>query len=81
LDQFILLQKQSYEINFGMKNNFIKNVYAKLVGDKDYIVKDIFDMLFINGIHLVTKLKKNIKGNLMSYADALMIRKRYNRNY
>lgn len=75
------MQKQSYEINFGMKNNFIKNVYAKLVGDKDYIVKDIFDMLFINGIHLVTKLKKNIKGNLMSYADALMIRKRYNRNY
>lgn len=75
------MQKQSYEINFGMKNNFIKNVHAKLVGDKDYIVKDIFDMLFINGIHLVTKLKKNMKGTLMSYADALMIRKRYNRNY
>jgi hypothetical protein len=55
---------------------FIKNVFGKLFADKGYIDKKLFDMLFINGIQLVTKLKKNMKGALMSYSDAILLRKR-----
>ena len=51
----ILKPKQSYENNFGMKNNFIKNVNGKLCADKDYIVKNLYDMFFINGIKLFAK--------------------------
>ena len=53
----------------------MKNVHGKLFADKGYIGKDLFDMLFINGIQLITKLKKNMKYALMSYVDAIMIRK------
>jgi hypothetical protein len=60
-----------------IKNDrFLENVHGKLFADKGYIGKGLFDMLFINGIQLITKLKKNMKGALMSYADAIMIRKR-----
>lgn len=41
--------------------NFIKRLWGKLYGDKGYIGKELFENLFSNGIHLVTKLKKNMK--------------------
>ena len=33
-------------------------------------------MLFINGIHLVTGIKRNMKGGLMSLEDRIYLRKR-----
>ena len=56
---------------------FIKKVLlGKLVGDKGYIGKELFQRLFVNGIQLVTKLKSNMKGALMSVSDKLLLRKR-----
>ena len=37
--------------------NFIKKLWGKLYGDKGYMGKELFEYLFSNGIHLVTKLK------------------------
>ena len=34
------------------------------------------EMLFIDDIHLVTKIKKNMKNSLMNLYDKLMLRKR-----
>ena len=34
------------------------------------------EMLFIDDIHLVTKIKKNMKNSLMNRYDKLMLRKR-----
>lgn len=60
-----------------LKNeNFTQKVFGKLFADKGYIGQTLFEMLFINGIQLVTRLKKNMKGALMSYADAILLRKR-----
>lgn len=57
-------------------NAFMDFIYGKLVGDKGYIGKNLFQRLFVNGIQLITKLKSNMKGALMSVSDKLLLRKR-----
>ena len=54
---------------------FVKFIYGKLVGDKGYISKNLFKRLFVDGIQLITKLKSNMKGALMSHSDKLLLRK------
>ncbi len=56
--------------------NFVEFLYGKLVGDKGYIGKNLFQRLFVDGIQLITKLKSNMKGALMSVSDKLLLRKR-----
>jgi hypothetical protein len=53
-----------------------KGLFGKLFGDKGYISQKLFEFLFGQGIHLVTKLKKNMKNKLMPLFDRLMLRKR-----
>ena len=55
---------------------FVEFIYGKLVGDKGYISKNLFQRLFVDGIQLITKLKNNMKGALMSVSDKLLLRKR-----
>ena len=43
---------------------------------KGYISKSLFQRLFVDGIQLITKLKSNMKGALMSVLDRLLLRKR-----
>ena len=60
-----------------LKNkSFHKKVFGKLFGDKGYISKTLFDMLFIDGIHLITKIRKNMKNSLMQIKDKIILRKR-----
>lgn len=51
---------------------FIELIYGKL----GYISKNLFQRLFVDGIQLITKLKSNMKGALMSVSDKLLLRKR-----
>ncbi len=56
---------------------FIKKMWGKLFGDKGYISKELFENLFFNGVHLVTKLRKNMKSSSITpLMDAIMLRKR-----
>jgi hypothetical protein len=56
---------------------FISKLYGKLFGDKGYLSKELFQSLFSNGIHLVTKLIKNKKTKLVTpIQDAFYLRKR-----
>lgn len=56
---------------------FIDKLFGKLYGDKGYISKELFEGLFDQGIHLVTKLRKNMKTKLVTpIADAILLRKR-----
>lgn len=60
-----------------LKNkSFHKKVFGKLVGDKGYISQTLFEQLFIDGIHLITKIRKNMKNSLMQIKDKILIRKR-----
>ena len=43
---------------------------------KGYISKNLFQRLFVDGIQLITKLKNNMKGALISVSDKLLLRKR-----
>lgn len=60
-----------------LKNkSFHKKVFGKLFGDKGYISQTLFEQLFIDGIHLITKIRKNMKNSLMQIKDKLILRKR-----
>ena len=56
--------------------SFVEFIYGKLVGDKGYIGKNLFERLFVDGIQLITKLKSNMKGSLIPLSDKLLLRKR-----
>ena len=56
--------------------NFVREIYGKLVADKGYISQELFNKLLVNGIQLVTKIKNNMKNSLMSMADKILLRKR-----
>lgn len=53
-----------------------KKLFGKLFGDRGYISSTLFEMLFNNGIHLVTGIKSNMKNRLMSFYDRIVLRKR-----
>lgn len=55
---------------------FISKIANKLFADKGYISQELFEMLFINGIQLITGMKRNMKGGLMSLNDKILLRKR-----
>jgi len=54
-----------------------KNITGKLFGDKGYIVNQkIFEKLYLQGVHLITKIRKNMKNKLMEMEDKLFLQKR-----
>lgn len=55
---------------------FTKKLFGKLFADRGYISQSLFEELFVDDIHLVTKTKKNMKNSLMSLYDKILLRKR-----
>ena len=54
-----------------------KDIFGKLYGDKGYMVKQsVFEKLFLDGVQLITKIRRNMKNKLMSVYDKIMLRKR-----
>lgn len=71
------LTKSTTDDRIPLKDSsFTKEVFGKLYGDNGYISKSLFDELFVDGIHLVTRIRKNMKNQLMDIRDKLMLRKR-----
>jgi len=56
--------------------NFLKDIFGKLFGDKGYISKELAKILFVDGIHLVTSIRNNMKNCLMTMSDKITLRKR-----
>lgn len=54
----------------------VKSIFGKLFGDRGYISQKLFELLFAQGIQLVTRLKRNMRNKLMPVFDKLMLRKR-----
>ncbi len=55
---------------------FLKKIWGKLYADKGYVSKQLFENLFIDGIELITGKKSNMKNQLMTMYDKIMLRKR-----
>jgi len=53
-----------------------KDVFGKLFGDKGYISNALADLLFQDGIQLITKIRKNMKKQNLSHVDKILLRKR-----
>ena len=55
---------------------FLKKIKGKLYADKGYISKQLTEILFVDGIHLVTGIKNNMKNILVELKDKILLRKR-----
>jgi hypothetical protein len=51
-------------------------IFGKLFGDKGYISKALSDLLFGNGIQLITQVRRNMKTKALSNEERILLRKR-----
>lgn len=58
------------------KERFLDKIYGRLFADKGYIGKELMQMLFVDGVHLITSIRNNMKNSLMSMSDKILLRKR-----
>ena len=60
-----------------LKNKaFVEKIKGKLYADKGYISQSLTDILFVDGLHLITHIRNNMKNVLMEMKDKLLLRKR-----
>lgn len=57
-------------------NVLSRKLFGDLFADKGYISKKLFNSLWNEGIHLVTGIKNNMKNQLMSMREKILLRKR-----
>jgi hypothetical protein len=55
---------------------FMNAITGKLYGDKGYLSKELTSMLFVDGLHLITSIRNNMKNCLMELKDKILLRKR-----
>ena len=51
----------------------LDEIYGKLFADKGYIGKDLIQILFVDGLHLITHINNNMKNSLMSMSDKILL--------
>jgi IS5 family transposase len=54
-----------------------RHLAGKLYADKGYIGHELFERLWRRGLHLITRIRRNMRNHLMPLADKLMLRKRF----
>ena len=55
----------------------VRRLFGRLFGDKGYISQALAEQLFVlHGVHLITKLRKNMRQVVLAAADKLLLRKR-----
>ena len=54
----------------------VKRLRGKLFGDRGYVSAPLTALLFEHGLQLITRLRKNMKNQLMLLSDKLLLRKR-----
>lgn len=73
---FLISQRNMDDRELLKREGFLKKIFGKLFGDKGYISKQLFEILFIYGVHLVTGIRNKMKNSLMKMNDKIMLRKR-----
>jgi hypothetical protein len=63
--------------NKNVIEQLTRGVYGKIYGDKGYLLNsNLFEKLYSKGIHVVTKVRKNMKGKIMHIRDRIMLKRR-----
>jgi hypothetical protein len=73
---FYLTKGNVDDRNIELMTAMTKEVFGKLFGDKGYISRALSELLFQDGIQLITKVRKNMKKQNLSDVDAILLRKR-----
>jgi hypothetical protein len=74
--QFVITQAHVDDRQPLQNERFHEKIFGKLFADKGYISRDLFEKLFVDNIHLITKVRKNMKNALMHYHDKIVLRQR-----
>ena len=74
--QFLITQANVDDRDPLGSKKFHEKIFGKLFADKGYIPQDLFEKLFVDNIHLITKIRKNMKNALMHLYDKIALRKR-----
>jgi len=73
---FYLTKGNVDDRNVKLMTSMTGQIFGKLFGDKGYISKALAELLWGNGIQMITKPRKNMKDFNISQADKIMLRKR-----
>lgn len=73
---FVIAQANEHDRSPLKQGNILKRIFGSLYSDKGYISKELVEMLFDQGLHLVTGIRNNMKNVLMSMRDKILLRKR-----
>src|SRR5690606_16600414 len=73
---FYLTKGNVDDRNLKAMASMTQDIFSKLFGDKGYISKALSEILWGNGIQLITKPRKNMKGVNISQSDRILLRKR-----
>lgn len=57
-------------------DSFIEKISGKLYADRGYISQKLKEILFVEGIHFVYKMRNNMKGGEIPLTDRIRLRKR-----
>jgi len=73
---FYLTKGNVDDRNIKAITEMTKELFGKLFGDKGYISKVLSDLLWGNGIQLITAVRKNMKSKALSNEEKILLRKR-----
>jgi len=73
---FYLTKGNVDDRNVKLMTSMTQDIFGKLFGDKGYISKALAELLWGNGIQMITKPRKNMKDFNISQADKILLRKR-----
>src|SRR3569833_1439288 len=73
---FYLTKGNVDDRNIKVMTSMTQDIFGKLFGDKGYISKALADLLWGNGIQMITKPRKNMKDLNITQTDRIMLRKR-----
>ncbi len=63
--------------NSDLLHKLMSNTRGKVYADKGYLLNaELFKKLYLNGTHIVTKIRKNMKNILMDISDKMLLKKR-----
>ncbi len=74
---FLLTAGNVADNNAHLLTSLVSRIQGKIYADKGYIIKkELFEKLYSQGIHIVTKIRKNMRNILMESTDKLFLAKR-----
>ena len=73
---FVIIQGNVDDREPLKNERFIEKIKGKLFGDKGYVSAKLTQILFVDGIQLITGIRNNMKNCLMEMSDKILLGKR-----